>query len=166
MNGMVGYEHLVTIGTMFFPQAAECEVAPLSDPRQIQFQAGTHFKQHWEAYPQNRYPSGGTPLGPAFEQASEVIEEAERYGLLAVDRRFRIAVVTDGQPNCGTDPERVLQLATEWSSRGIEIAVIGLPGSEEASTFLDQLALVGGTTEHRAPVDESEAEDEFNIVVK
>lgn len=166
MNGMLGSEHLVTIGTVFFPQAAECEVAPLSDPRQIQFQVGTSFRQQWEAFPQNRYPSGGTPLGPAFEEAVAVIDEAEHYGLLAPGRRFRVAVVTDGQPNCGTDPERVLFLASELASRGVETVVIGLPGSDDASAFLDQLALVGGTYLHRAPVDEDEAEEEFSVVLK
>lgn len=166
MNGMEGYEELVTIGTIFFPQAAECDVAPLSDPRQIQFQAGTRFKQHWEAYPQNRFPSGGTPLGPAFEEANAVIEKVDEYGLLGPGRRFRVAVITDGKPNCGTDPERVLFLARQWASRGVEINVIGLPGSSEAAAFLDQLAQVGGKVGHVAPVDQGEAEDEFSVVVK
>ncbi len=166
MNGMAGYEELVTIGAIFFPQAAECDVAPLSDPRQIQFQAGTRFKQHWEAYPQNRFPSGGTPLGPAFEEANAVIEQAEEYGLLGGGRRFRVAVVTDGKPNCGTDPQRVLFLAQQWASRGVEISVIGLPGSSEAAAFLDQLAQIGGNGGHVAPVDQSEAEEVFSVVVK
>jgi hypothetical protein len=166
MNGMVGYEHLVTIGTIFFPQAAECEVAPLSDPRQIQFQSGTLFRTRWESSPQDRIPAGGTPLGPAFEEADRVIEEAFSYGLLELGRRFRVAVITDGKPNCGTDPERVLHLAKKWASSGIEINVIGLPGSAEAGEFLDQLALVGGTVEHRAPIDENQAEEEFQVVVK
>ncbi len=166
MDGLVGYEHLVTLGAIFFPQAAECDVAPLADPRQIQFQAGTHFKQTWEAFPQDRFPSGGTPLGPAFEHANQVVEEASRYGLLGAGRRFRVAVITDGRPNCGTDPERVLFLANQWREKGVEIHVIGLPGSEEAADFLDELALVGGTQQHNAPVDQEEAEEDFTIVVK
>lgn len=166
MNGMAGYEETVTLGAIFFPQAAECEVAPLTDPRQIQFQAGTRFKQHWEAFPQNRFPSGGTPLGAAFEEANAVIEEAEAYGLIGAGRRFRVAVVTDGKPNCGTDPERVFFLARDWASRGIEINVIGLPGSAEAATFLDELAQIGGTSGHVAPVDQTEAESSFAVIVK
>lgn len=166
MNGMAGYEESVTLGAIFFPQAAECDVAPLSDPRQIQFQAGTRFKQHWEAFPQNRFPSGGTPLGPAFEEANAVIEEVEDYGLIGPGRRFRVAVVTDGKPNCGTDPERVFFLARNWVARGVEISVIGLPGSSEAATFLDELAQIGGANRHVAPVDQNEAESSFAVVVK
>ncbi len=166
MAGLVGVEAQVTVGTIFFPQANECDVAPLSDPRQIPFQSGTLFKQKWEAFPQNRFPSGGTPLGPAFEEANRVIEELEPYGLLPPGRRLRVAVITDGAPNCGTDPDRVLYLASQWKERGIELLVIGLPGSEEATTFLAQLAAYGGPTGVLTPQDEDEAEDSFAIAVR
>lgn len=166
MAGLVGVEEQVTVGTIFFPQANECDVAPLSDPRQIPFQAGTLFKQHWEAFPQNRFPSGGTPLGPAFEEANNVITQLEPYGLLPPARRFRIAVITDGTPNCGTDEARVLFLASQWVARGIELTIIGLPGSEEASDFLASLAAVGGGSGVLTPRDEAEAEDSFSEVVR
>lgn len=166
MEGMIGYESQVTLGTIFFPQANECEVAPLSDPRQIQFQSGTLFKQDWEAFPQNRFPSGGTPLGAAFEEANRVIEQLAPYELLPPHRRFRVAIVTDGKPNCGTDEDRVLFLASEWASMGIEITVIGLPGSEEASAFLNQLSTYGGSTTYLAPQNENEASDSFQVLVK
>src|SRR5690606_29865636 len=116
--------------------------------------------------PQNRFPSGGTPLGAAFEQANDVIEELEPYGMLPPTRRFRVAIVTDGKPNCGTDEDRVLFLASDWASRGIEISVIGLPGSEEASEFLTRLSTYGGAPTYLAPKDEDEAEQSFTVVVK
>jgi hypothetical protein len=166
MNGLAGVEAYVTIAALFFPQPAQCETAPLSDPRQIQFQAGTGFRQYWEAFPQNRFPSGGTPLGAAFEEVDVAIEEAAAHGLLGEGRQFRVVVVTDGQPNCGTDLERVLFLASAWRARGIEIHVIGLPGSEEAADLLDQLAGIGGTGRYRAPASESEAEGNFSAVVR
>jgi hypothetical protein len=166
MNGLTGVEDLVTIAALFFPQPAQCDTAPLSDPRQIQFQAGNGFRQYWEAFPQNRFPSGGTPLGAAFEQADIAIEEAAAHGLLEQGRRFRVVVVTDGQPNCGTDLERVLFLAKSWRTRGIEVHVIGLPGSEEAAEFLHQLAGVGGTGQYQAAGSESEAEQNFSAVVR
>lgn len=165
LEGMKGVEESVTIGTLFFPQAAECEVAPLSDPRQIQFQMGTRFQQHWEAFPQNRFPSGGTPLGPAFEEANRVLVELEDYGILPPARRFRVAVITDGKPNCGTDEDRVLYLASEWTQRGIELLVIGLPGSEAAADFLTRLSAYGGSG-YLAPQDAAEAEDSFAIAVR
>jgi len=167
MNGLVGVEAQVTVGTIFFPQPTECDVSPLSDPRQIQFQTGTRFKQHWEAYPQKRFPSGGTPLGPAFEEANAVILALEPYGLLPPARRFRVAVITDGKPNCGTDEDRVLFLASQWAARGIEITVIGLPGSEEANDFLSRLAAYGsGGSNFLTPRDSNEAEDSFGVVVR
>jgi hypothetical protein len=166
MAGLVGVEAQVTVGTIFFPQANECDVAPLSDPRQIPFQSGTLFKQEWEAFPQNRFPSGGTPLGAAFEEANHVIEALEAYGLLPPNRRFRVAVITDGAPNCGTDEDRVLFLASQWVARGIELTIIGLPGSEEASDFLAQLASFGGPTGVLTPQSEDEAEDSFSTVVR
>lgn len=166
MAGLVGVEDLVTVGAIFFPQANECDVAPLSDPRQIPFQTGTLFKQQWEAFPQNRFPSGGTPLGPAFERANEVIVELEAYGLLPPQRRFRVAVITDGAPNCSTDEGRVLFLADQWVARGIELTIIGLPGSEEASDFLAELAALAGPTGVLTPQDEAEAEDSFSVVVR
>ncbi len=166
ISGMSGVEEAVTVGTIFFPQASECEVVPLSDPRQIQFQVGSRFIQHWEAFPQDRFPSGGTPLGPAFERANDVINELAAYGMLPPQRRFRVAVVTDGKPNCGTDEDRVVHLAAEWASRGIELAVIGLPGSEEAAGFLNRLSQSGGTPGYSAPKDAAEAEESFSVVVR
>lgn|GEM_PF-2438764 len=166
MDGLAGFESSVTLGAIFFPQAAECDVAPLSDPRQIQFQAGTRFKQQWEAFPENRFPSGGTPLGAAFERANEAILEANDYGLIGAGRRFRVVVVTDGEPNCGTDPDRVLFLASQWRTLGVEVHAIGLPGSEQATAFLDQLASTGGSYEAQTPTTPEETEGGVVIVVK
>lgn len=166
MDGLTGYEGVVTLGAIFFPQANECDVAPLSDPRQIQFQAGTRFKQQWEAFPENRFPSGGTPLGPAFERANEAILEAKTYGLIGPGRRFRVVVITDGEPNCGSDPERILFLASAWKELGVEVHAIGLPGSEQAATFLDQLASTGGSYEAQTPTTPDETSGGVAVVVK
>jgi hypothetical protein len=166
MDGLSGFEAAVTLGTIFFPQATECDVAPLSDPRQIQFQAGTRFKQQWEAFPENRFPSGGTPLGAAFERANEAILEAKDYGLIGPGRRFRVVVITDGEPNCGTDPNRVLFLAAAWKTLGVEVHAIGLPGSEQAKTLLDQLASTGGTYQSQTPTTPEETQGGVVVVVK
>jgi hypothetical protein len=166
MDGLSGYESSVTLGAIFFPQAAECDVAPLSDPRQVQFQAGTRFKQQWEAFPENRFPSGGTPLGAAFERANEAVLEAKDYGLIGPGRRFRVVVVTDGEPNCGTDPARVLYLAAAWKALGVEVHAIGLPGSEQATTLLDQLASAGGSYQAQTPTTPDETAGGVQILVK
>ncbi len=166
MDGLIGFESVVTLGAIFFPQATECDVAPLSDPRQLQFQAGTRFKQEWEAFPENRFPSGGTPLGAAFERANDAILEAKDYGLIGSGRRFRVVVVTDGEPNCGTDPDRVLFLAGEWQALGVEVHAIGLPGSEQAEALLNELASTGGTYAAQTPSTPEETTDGVVIVVK
>lgn len=166
MDGLAGYESVVTLGAIFFPQATECDVAPLSDPRQIQFQAGTRFKQQWEALPENRFPSGGTPLGPAFERAHQAILEAKEYGLIGAGRRFRVVVITDGEPNCGTDPDRVLFLASAWKNLGVEVHAIGLPGSEKAAAFLNHLASAGGSYQAQTPTTPDETSGGISVVVK
>src|SRR5690606_20309179 len=109
---------------------------------------------------------GGTPLGPAFERANEVIDEAKRYGLVGAGRRFRVVVITDGEPNCGTDPDRVLFLASSWRQSGVEVHAIGLPGSEQAAAFLNELASVGGTYGAQTPTTPGEASGDVAVVVK
>jgi hypothetical protein len=56
--------------------------------------------------------------------------------------------------------EGIVAFPTKWSEQGIETQVIGLPGSQSATTLLDAIALAGGTEEHFAPLVIGELEDE------
>lgn len=164
LKGLEGVEEEVTVGSLVFPQGDHCSVAPLYDSRQIQFQSGTNFIERWNATEAMSEPSGSTPLGLAFRRADEAIEEAEACGLLD-ERRFRVVVVTDGEPNCGTSEYELVQYAQKWRDKGIEVHVLGLPGSQHAANLLDRIAGNGGTEEHVPTDTVRDAEDNFwNLV--
>ncbi len=167
--GLIGVEDDVTLGALFFPTDGECDVAPMTAPNQFEYQSGRSFVSSWKAKSSSIFPLGSTPLGPAFEQANIALTEAQNAGLMESDRRFRVVVVTDGVPNCGTDQNRVLQLANIWRTWGVELRIIGLPGSEEASAFLQNLAVGStptGNDEVVTPGSGADAEDEFYQVIR
>ncbi len=169
--GLIGVEDQVTLGALFFPTDGECAVASMTDPKQFKYQSGRHFVSSWKAKSSSIFPEGSTPLGPAFEQANTALIQAKNEGLMDSDRRFRVVVVTDGTPNCGTDQNRIIQLANTWRSWGVEVRVIGLPGSEEAASFLTLLASVNtpypeDNDEVVTPGSGAEAEDEFFEVIR
>src|SRR5690606_21068217 len=97
--------------------------------------------------------------GLAFARADDAIAKAEHCGLL--EGHFRVVVVTDGEPNCGTDPNQLVAYAQKWRDKGVEVHVLGLPGSAAAARLLDRIAGVGGTDEHVATDREEDAETEF-----
>jgi Mg-chelatase subunit ChlD len=86
---------------------------------------------------------GSTPLELAMRIADMAIERGCGLGLL--DDRFRVVLVTDGQPTCSDDTSGIVALAAEWRRVGVETWVMGLPGSETATSLLDAIAAAGGT---------------------
>jgi Mg-chelatase subunit ChlD len=90
-----------------------------------------------------RSPNGSTPLERAFDYADLAIERGCGLGLL--DDRFRVVLITDGEPTCTDDTAKVVALAGEWNRLGVETWVMGLPGSAGATELLDAIALAGGT---------------------
>ena len=132
-----GVEEQLTIGAMLFPQLGGCDVLPLEDPGQIQFQRGDTFRSRWELSNVSS-PSGSTPLGLAFQLADQAILRAQESGLL--DRRFRVVVVTDGEPSCGENPADLIAMADRWRESDVEVQVMGLPGSAAAAQLLQQIA--------------------------
>lgn len=170
--GLVGVEDQVTLGALFFPTDGECSVDSMTAPAQFEYQSGRDFVSSWKAKASSIFPEGMTPLGPAFEQANVAIQKAREAGLME-NRRFRVVVVTDGAPNCNTDTNRVLSLATSWRHIGVEVRVIGLPGSGEATTFLSQLADPNFQTGNTGsgdglitPGSGADAEDEFFAIIR
>jgi hypothetical protein len=144
--GMAPYLANLTIGAVLFP-TAECNVAPLSDPSQIDFMPGASFVSQWVESACDHQPLGSTPMGAAFTVADQSMAHAKELGLL--DDRFRVVLVTDGEPNCDTDPAALVSHAKTWHDElGVETWVIGLPGSEQAAALLDSIALAGGTEKH------------------
>lgn len=137
-------QHRVTIGALLFPLPGGCEVAPLDDERQFGLLPGPDFIAAWEerhtAYP----PDGSTPLQSAFVRVEQALERACVAGEL--DERHYVIVLTDGEPNCGTDLTVVEAMASHWLAHGIATYVFGLPGSESAQQVLDRIAIAGGTS--------------------
>jgi Mg-chelatase subunit ChlD len=118
-------------------------VAPLDSPLQMNFAPGRRFADVWNETESSRSPEGSTPLELAMRIADMAIERGCGLGLL--DDRFRVVLVTDGQPTCSDDTKAVVSLAAEWQRIGVETWVMGLPGSEAAVSLLDAIAAAGGT---------------------
>jgi len=169
--GLVGVEDEVTLGALFFPTDGGCAVAPMTGPAQFEYQSGRRFLDSFKAKSSNIFPDGSTPLGTAFEQAHLALDQARLAGLMSA-RRFRVVVVTDGAPNCNTDQNRVLSLASVWRGWGVELRVIGLPGSEEAAGFLTQLAAAAPPPDPSmgpgvlSPQSGQDTEDEFSDILR
>lgn len=158
--GMVGVEEKLIVGALVFPNSEECTVDRINASSQFAFQRGDEFVANWASRESEMFPSGGTPLGQAFENADLAVAQAQAAGMLE-RRRFRVLVVTDGEPNCGTDNNRLIYLAERWRELGVEVHVMGLPGSAPAAALLDAIAQTGGTTDYVAPTTGDEAEDTF-----
>jgi len=144
--GMAPYLSNLTIGALLFP-TLDCAVADLNDPSQIDFMPGRSFVSQWVETACQHQPDGSTPMGAAFVAADQSMAKAQELGLL--DDRFRVMLVTDGEPNCDTDPAALVSYAQRWhDDLGVDTWVIGLPGSEQAAALLDSIALAGGTEKH------------------
>lgn len=161
-------KHRVTLGAIFFPQPDDCLVAPITDGRQVPFHPGLEFITTWEEVAPLNPPDGGTPLGSAFMVAEQAIEAACVDGLLD-DRRPLVMLLTDGEPNCGTDMDVVEAMAADWLKRGIPTYVFGLPGSESAVNVLERIATAGGTHTGTqtviVPDSPSELEDDIAAII-
>lgn len=136
-QAIVGVEEELTIGALLFPMQEGCEVAALNEPGQLEFQRGDSFQEGW-ATSAVSFPAGGTPLGEAFRQAHAAVLQARDLGLL--EQRFRVVVITDGQPTCHEDPEALVAQADLWREMGVEVRVMGLPGSAAAAELLNRIA--------------------------
>lgn len=154
----------LTIGTIFFPQLSGCDVAPLDSPDQMSFMPGRRFVEAWKGTEANRMPDGSTPLERAMRVADMAIERGCGLGLL--DDRFRVVLVTDGEPTCSDDPNAIVGLAAEWSRVGVETWVMGLPGSEAATNLLDAIAHAGGTQSVQLPGTPTALDQGFAAVAR
>lgn len=157
MSGIREFLPNLTIGAILFPQPSGCDVAPLDSELQFSFEPGSQFATHWEATSSARGPDGSTPLELAFRYADMAIERACGLGLL--DDRFRVIVITDGEPNCNTDVQVLVDLAADWTKLGVETHVLGLPGSTAASDLLNAIARAGGTGTQRQLGQPDELDD-------
>ncbi|WP_186822673.1 hypothetical protein, partial [Kingella denitrificans] len=78
-----------------FPLETSCGVPEFGSPLQFDFALGEDFLEEWVE--RALAPEGGTPLAQAFLAADVAITQAGELGYL--DERFRVVVLTDGEPN-------------------------------------------------------------------
>jgi hypothetical protein len=140
----------INAGSLFFPNGGGfdgCGVQAIDSGKQIGFQPGEQFVSAWSAYLGNNDPGGFTPTGTAVELADSALHDATLSGTTAV------VIITDGDPNCGTNDSQVNQYAAGWLVKGIKTYVIGLPGADAGANRLDALAAAGGTQNYLVPTD-------------
>lgn len=164
LAAMEPYLDNLTIAAVMFPQLALCEVAPVEHEVQFDYQPGHQFVHSWLERVCHPHDAWGTPLELAMRHADHAIEQAHDLGLL--EDRFRVMLVTDGEPNCEDDPETMVGYAERWQGLGVDTHVIGLPGSESAAALLDQIAEAGGTQAHVSPGTPDEFGDAVQAVLE
>jgi hypothetical protein len=147
MSAIVDVVDNLTIGTIFFPQPGGCDVAALDSGQQLPFAPGPSFYENWPAAFVARGPDGSTPLEHALRVADAAIEQGCNADLL--NDRFRVILVTDGEPTCGDNLQAMIERVAEWNRIGVETWVMGLPGSSLATELLNALAAAGSTGEAR-----------------
>lgn len=103
--------------------------------------------------------SAGTPLQAGIQRGAEALANTQLDGPVVV------IVMTDGEPNCNTDPQYVLDQVTTWRSAGIDTHVIGLPGAQEAADLLNRVAMAGGTGQYVDPSNAMELENRLRTIL-
>jgi hypothetical protein len=76
-----------------------------------------------------------------------------------------VIVMTDGEPNCDTDPQAVVNQVSEWAGANIPTYVVGLPGAQPAADFLNQVATAGGTGQYIDPANPQELEERLRAAI-
>jgi hypothetical protein len=138
--------------------AGSCSVNTIDKPDEINFTTADGFitglPKQW-----NISGISETPLGTAIERAASAISGRKFTDPLIV------VVITDGEPNCGTNGQNVLDQITKWHSAGINTHVVGLPGAQGAANVLNMMASVGGTDKYIDPANPTELEMRLNSVI-
>jgi uncharacterized protein YegL len=138
--------------------AQACDVNPIDKSDQLNFGPAQDFitglPMQWRLAGAN-----GTPLEAGVTRAAEAISANKFTDPLLV------IIMTDGEPNCGTDAGRVLTQVQTWKMAGIATHVIGLPGAQGAADLLNNLAQAGGTDKYIDPADPAELETRLRAVI-
>jgi hypothetical protein len=152
---------LPTVGCCLTALADTCPVNPIDNADQIDFTAAPAFMSALPKLWSLNDPtgSGGTPLERGIERAAEAI--AKR----TFTDKLMVFVITDGEPNCGTNERHVLEQVTRWRVAGIDTYVVGLPGAQPAAEFLTMLAKAGGSAAYIDPKNPAELEMRVRTVL-
>jgi hypothetical protein len=151
----------INAASLFFPNGGfdGCGVAAIDSGSQIGFQPGAGFVGAWNTYLSSHKPSGFTPTGTAVQLADAALSSAQLVGTTAV------VLITDGDPNCGTNDSQVNRFVAGWLAKGIKTHVIGLPGADAGESRLNALAAAGGTTSFLTPSDSAGLQSALAAIV-
>jgi hypothetical protein len=140
---LLPFREELTLAALQFPLRGDCNVVELDAPGQYPFTTGEQFLGAWsEAYP-STLPTGGTPLQAALAAADRAIADAIAAGLF--EHKFKVMLVTDGEPTCDDDATSIVAFPARWTELGVRTYVLGLPGSAPAAELLQSIAEAGGS---------------------
>jgi len=154
-------DKIAKAGAIFFPLPDGCNVPAISSGQQIDFMPGAQFVTAWNSFISANNPNGMTPTGDATVAADSALMTA----LPMLMGTTAVVLITDGDPNCNTDDNQVLQLVGGWLSKGVMTHVLGLPGSGNAMSRLTAIAVAGGTNTFILPTDPMALQMELEKIV-
>lgn len=138
--------------------AGGCSVSTIDQPDQLNFGTAESFigalPMQWHIG-----AAAGTPLGTGIQRAAEAISARSFKDPLMV------LVMTDGEPNCDTDPQKVLDQISAWNKSSVPTYVVGLPGAQAAADVLNSMAMAGGTDSYIDPKDPQELETRLRSAI-
>lgn len=135
-----------------------CAVSTIDQTDQIAFGAAPNYISQLPM--QWRLPmANGTPLEGGITRGAEALAATKLEGPIAV------IVITDGEPNCNTNVQNVLNQVTTWQGMGIATHVIGLPGAQDAAAVLNMVAAAGGTGTYVDPTNVMELETKIRSIL-
>lgn len=138
--------------------ANACSVTTIDQPDQLDFMPGDAFITGFPMRSQQGL-GNGTPLGEGIARAAEALN-----GRMFTDP-LAVIVMTDGEPNCNTDPQAVIDQVSTWQAASIPTYVVGLPGAQPAADLLNQLATAGGTGQYIDPANPQELEERLRAAI-
>ncbi len=146
----------LSVGAIFFPTAntgtttCAATVDAIGKAPQIAIEPGkkfiTDFQGHFAAKGWSLIL--GTPTVLALKAADTALPNPS-----PLKGQRAVVILTDGAPTCNTVQADILAPIQDMLTRGIKTYVIGLPGSANAATLLDAMAMAGGTTSYLSPSD-------------
>jgi hypothetical protein len=156
---LLPFREQLTLAGLQFPLQGDCEVPDLDAPGQYPFTSGTQFLGEWSEHYPRETPLGATPLEAALAAADRAIDAAIAAGLF--EHKFKVMLITDGQPTCADDTDRIVGFPARWLERGVRTYVLGLPGSGPAEALLESIAAAGGTGSYRPVGDPRQLQDDI-----
>jgi hypothetical protein len=136
-----------------------CDVDTIDKPDEQDFVPAAQFIMNFPNLSVPPNATAGTPLEAGVMNAAAAIASHTFTDPLIV------LIMTDGEPNCNSVTQNVIDQVTAWHTAGINTHVVGLPGAQGAADLLNQIATAGGTMSYIDPSDPMELETRLESVI-